>query len=194
MCNKYRQWYDKPTLAAKFNAKPLNDMPLRHDELFPKRRAAVIRKQAGELILDDMVWGFPPPATGRAPVTNVRNLQSPFWRNALSSPDRRCLVPAAEFCEWNGEKGSKQEHWFSIANQDVFAFAGVWRPKGGDKAFAFLTCGYLGDPATHIVGKVHAKAIPVILQPEDYNRWLDGDVDEICALAEPFPSQLMKVK
>jgi putative SOS response-associated peptidase YedK len=35
--------------------------------------------------------------------------------------------------------------------------------------------------------------MPVILHAEDYDRWLDGIYDDVCALAEPFPSQLMTV-
>src|SRR3712207_9524243 len=41
----------------------------------------VIRKEAGERVVDVMAWGFPPPPKSRAPVTNVRNLASPFWRS-----------------------------------------------------------------------------------------------------------------
>jgi len=33
----------------------------------------------------------------------------------------------------------------------------------------------------------------VILQPEDYDRWLSGEAEEACSLAAPFPSQLMAV-
>ena len=29
--------------------------------------------------------------------------------------------------------------------------------------------------------------------PEDYDRWLDAEVEDACSLAAPFPSQLMKV-
>jgi putative SOS response-associated peptidase YedK len=35
--------------------------------------------------------------------------------------------------------------------------------------------------------------MPVILHDEDYDRWLDGEVDDICSLATPFPSQMMAV-
>lgn len=44
-----------------------------------------------------------------------------------------------------------------------------------------------------IVEPIHAKAMPVIVHPEDYDRWLDGKADDACSLATPFPSQLMKV-
>jgi len=33
--------------------------------------------------------------------------------------------------------------------------------------------------------------MPVILQPEDYDRWLSGE--DAAALQAPFPSQLMAV-
>jgi putative SOS response-associated peptidase YedK len=44
-----------------------------------------------------------------------------------------------------------------------------------------------------LVQPIHEKAMPVILHPEDYERWLDGEVGDARSLAAPFPSQLMKV-
>jgi putative SOS response-associated peptidase YedK len=189
MCNRYRVSAKQAELAKKFGFE-LTPEPERlpPPELFPKRLGWVVRKQNGSLILDVMTWGFPPPPKGRAPVTNVRNLSSPFWRSALANPQRRCLVPVTEFCEWEGEPGSKRERWFSLNDEPIFAFAGVWRPVEGDKAFAFLTC----EP-NPLVAPIHPKAMPVILDPVDYDRWLDGAVEDVCDLATPFPSQLMKV-
>lgn len=195
MCNRYRMSAKQVDVARAFGISEHLIMPeptpLPPPELFPKRIGWIVRKEGGAKMLDTATWGFPPPMKGKAPVTNVRNLASPFWRGALKSPDRRCLVPVTDFCEWSGEKGSKLEHWFSLPSAPIFAFAGVWRPTEAGKAYAFLTCGYEGDPSTHIVGAVHAKACPVILHAEDYNRWLDGEVEEVCSLASPFPSQLM---
>lgn len=169
-------------------------------ELFPKKPAWVLRSQDGGYILDVMEWGVPfsvkNPKTGKVgtkPVTNVRNLSSGFWRNMLKSPSTRCLVPVTEFAEPEGEVGSKQWRWFSLPSEPIFSFAGIWRQTEVGPAFAFLTCGYEGDPSAHIVGRIHPKACPVVLHREDEERWLNGDVDEICSLATPFPSQLMKV-
>lgn len=177
-------------VASHFGILVPPDLSWPQPELFPKCEGLVVRRSdGGELMLDRMVWGFPPPAAGRAPVTNVRNLSSPFWRGALSRPDRRCLVPATDFCEWSGEKGAKREHWFSVHEAPIFAFAGVWRAiEDGRRAYAFLTC----EP-NPLVAPIHPKAMPVMLQPEDYERWLDGEVVDACSLAQPFPSQLMKV-
>lgn len=197
MCNRYRMSAKQSEIATRFGIDPELIMPeperLPPPELFPKRWGWVVREDAGHRTLDVMQWGFPPPPTSRSPVTNVRNLSSPFWRSALKNPDRRCIVPVTSFCEWSGETGAKQEHWFSLPSRPIFAFAGVWRPTETGKAYAFLTCGYDGDPATHIVGQVHAKACPVILHEEDEELWLRGEVEDVCSLATPFPSQLMTV-
>jgi putative SOS response-associated peptidase YedK len=193
MCNRYRMSAKQAEVARRFGVDPTLIMPeperLPPPELFPKRLGWVVRKEDGTRFLDAMTWGFPPPAAARAPVTNVRNLASPFWRSALNRPDRRCIVPVTEFCEWSGEKGSKREHWFSLHDGKIFGFAGVWRPTDAGKAYAFLTC----EP-NPLVALIHPKAMPVILDPEDYDRWLDGEVDDACSLATPFPSQLMTVR
>ncbi len=31
-------------------------------------------------------------------LTNVRNLDSPFWRSTLANPHYRCLVPVTDHC------------------------------------------------------------------------------------------------
>ena len=194
MCNRYRVSAKQIEIARHFGFDIDRLMPepepLPPPELFPKRMAWVVRQENGVRRLDAMRWGFPPPPQSRAPVTNVRNLSSPFWRSALAKPERRCLVPVTSFCEWSGDKGAKTEHWFSLPGSPIFAFAGIWRPVGADgvKAYAFLTC----EP-NPIVAPIHEKAMPVILLPEDYDRWLTDGYADACALASPFPSQLMAV-
>ena len=59
--------------------------------------APVVRTVDGERELIQMRWGFPPPPkVGTQPVTNVRNVSSPFWR-AWLKPQYRCLVPLTSF-------------------------------------------------------------------------------------------------
>jgi putative SOS response-associated peptidase YedK len=48
------------------------------------------------------------------------------------------------------------------------ATAGVWRPTEQGNAYAPLTC----EP-NPLVAQIHEKAMPAILHPEDYDRWLD---------------------
>lgn len=161
------------------------------DEIFPGYMAPVLcRKDGGGLKLEMMKWGFPGPASaGSRPVTNVRNLSSPFWRNALANPQRRCLVPVTSFCEWTGEVGRKSKVWFGMAEDHppLFAFAGLWRPGEGGPFMAFLTC-----EANEKVGAVHPKAMPVMLRPADAPAWLDSAHADACALAKPFEDRSMR--
>ena len=162
----------------------------------------LIRDHEGQRVQSVMRWGFPLP-NGK-PVVNVRNYTSPFWRGSLKNPHFRCLVPATRFQEWTVNPdpvtGKKKPYWFSLPASPIFAFAGIWRPSDTGGAYAFLTCGYSDsdDPdaekaaaAAHIVGAVHPKACPVILHPEDYDRWLTAPVEDALTLATAFPSQLM---
>jgi putative SOS response-associated peptidase YedK len=159
------------------------------DEIYPGHQAPVLRrKDDGGMALQMMKWGFPgPAAAGGRPVTNVRNLSSPFWRNALNDPRRRCIVPATSFCEWTAEPDPetkrKAKVWFGMHEDahPLFAFAGLWRPGEPEPYMAFLTC-----EANETVGAVHPKAMPVMLRPRDVGRWLVNERADACSLAQPF--------
>lgn len=197
MCNLYAMTAtidEMRRLFGPFGGDTANLPPF--DEIYPGKPAPVLRRDSGSgLALEMMTWGFPGPAAARGrPVTNVRNLDSPFWRSAIANPERRCIVPVTRFCEWTGEAGSKRKIWFGMRPQTepLFAFAGIWRPgageNGGERFMAFLTC-----DANATVGAVHPKAMPVMLRPQDIGRWLDGEREQACALAVPFEDADMTV-
>jgi putative SOS response-associated peptidase YedK len=77
--------------------------------------------------------------------------------------------------------GRKAKVWFGLHDAPLFAFAGIWRPGDERPYMAFLTC-----PPNATVGAVHPKAMPVMLRPEDYGRWLDSERVDACELARPF--------
>ena len=194
MCNNFRLRAAAIELAQAMGIAVEADITLPPADLFPKRPAMIVRPAGAAREAALLQWGFPPPPGVRGPVTNVRNLASPFWRAALGNPARRCLIPAGEFCEWEGVAGAKRQRWFHVPSRPVFAFAGIWRPLADDLlgspggAFAMLTC----EPNA-LVAPIHPKAMPVILHPEDHERWLTAPLAEVLGLAAPFPSQLMAV-
>ena len=196
MCNLYSMTAtvdEMRRLFGPFEGDTANLPPF--DEIYPGHLAPVLlRTDDGGLALDRMKWGFPGPASaGSRPVTNVRNLDSPFWRSALNEPKRRCIVPATSFCEWTAEPDPatkrKAKVWFGLSEADppLFAFAGIWRPGDGGPFMAFLTCA-----ANPLVGAVHPKAMPVMLRPADAARWLDSPRQDACALAQPFADEAMR--
>lgn len=196
MCNLYRMngsVTELVRLVGSFEGDRSN-LPLFGD-IYPGRQAPVLRKENGALTLDVMTWGFPGPAAAKGrPVTNVRNLTSPFWRSALENPERRCIVPVTAFCEWTAEPdpatGRKRKVWFGMheSEPELFAFAGIWRPGENERFMAFLTC----EP-NETVRAIHPKAMPVMLDPADFSRWLDSPRVDACELAKPFEDARMRV-
>ena len=45
--------------------------------------------------------------------------------------ERRCLVPADGFYEWRTDGQGKQPMWINRADDDLFAFAGIWAEAPG---------------------------------------------------------------
>jgi putative SOS response-associated peptidase YedK len=186
MCNLYR--LDRPSrdIARIFDADPGID-PWEGGYVAPGTFAPLITGERRTRMMPAR-WGFAPPprADPKRLVTNVRNLESPFWIGTLKHPELRCLVPVTRFQEWSGERGAKRQHWFDVPSQPVFAFAGIWRDDGEMRSFAFLTT----EPNA-LIEPVHPKAMPLILHPEDYTVWLSAEWKLAQRLVEPYPSQLM---
>lgn len=173
-----------------------NQPPL--PDIFPDQLAPVVRTaKDGVREVVTMRWGFPPPSTAsKRPVTNVRNLNSSYWRNWLDKPEFRCLVPATSFVEYT-DTTPKVAHWFALgADRPLFCFAGIWRPWSGVRGkedgehqlFSILT-----TDANELTNPIHAAAMPVMLTSDQLDVWLQGNPEEARALAEPFPADRMQI-
>ncbi len=200
MCNHYRMTASRAALLERYGVKPGY---MSHDDLpaldvFPKRRGVVIHHNriSGFRIASTPDWGFPRKMRGASGkvvtshVTNVRKLESPFWRSTLEDARQRCLVPVTSFSEYGpGPKGGRPLFWFDVPSRPVFSFAGIWRMTPAGAVFAFLTT----EP-NELVKPIHPKAMPVILHDEDEERWLTAPISEALGVIAPYPSQLMSVQ
>ncbi len=192
MCNHYRNLEKEIRDWAAIERAIVADIAEASEDVWPRRKGAVMRMVDGQRQIDALQWGVPLKMKGKRPgttvtkrITNVRNLDSNFWRSMLTTPANRCLVPFTQFAEPKPNAG-REECWFTVTEASVSAFAGIWRETEEGPAYAFLTC-----PPNPLVKPIHPKAMPVILHPEDYGRWLDGN--DAAEFQEPFPSQLMAV-
>ena len=189
MCNLYRVQStvdEMRTLFGSFEGDRSN-MPA-YDAIYPDREAPILRRDGDSLKLETHIWGMPGFGKVTRPITNVRNLESNFWKNTLAKPEQRCLVPVTAFCEWEGEKGSKRKVWFAMNDEQPFAFAGIWRATDDGPRMAFLTT----EP-NEIVGAIHPKAMPVILPADGYDTWLADDWDKAAGLVRPYPDEAMQI-
>jgi putative SOS response-associated peptidase YedK len=189
MCNLYRMTGARAEVGHLFGARDHWGYDMPKPYIAPGGVGPVVIERDGERITGLMTWGVP---NNGKPVTNVRNLASPFWRSMLANPHQRCLVPVTEFQEWSAKPDAvtakKTQHWFSVPSRPVFAFAGIWRQVEGKPHYAFLTT----EPNS-LVEAIHPKAMPVILDDTDYAAWLTADWADAARLVSAYPSQLMAV-
>lgn len=178
------------------------------ENIYPDQDAPVLRPNGkGKLELASLRWGFPPIPGQNAPITNIRNLKSKWWRDVnrewMTKPEYRCLVPFTAFAE-----PVRDSTWFSVKEAEVAFFAGVWRPWKGERLaeqpgkkrrareerdwelYAFLT-----TDANDLVRPVHEKAMPVILtDPGECRAWLSGGSDSLDRLQRPYHATKMSVR
>ena len=142
----------------------------------------IVSGPTGKRSIRPYFWGFPPPPGGEVPVLTVRNLESPFWIGNLRHIGLRCLVPATSFTL----RGKGKAIECRLKSEPLFAFAGIWRDTTDYPAFAIITCApnvVLEDKGT--------VSMPVILQRDDWGKWLSQDWRKACQLVDALPSQLM---
>ena len=188
--NLYRLDAPAASVASVFGVEAGDD-PWTGDYVAPARPAPVIvgdTRGGRRRYLRPKLWGVPPPPGGTRPVTSVRNLRSPFWIGTLRHPELRCLIPATSLALWSGNPGAKRQYWAAVEGQPIFAFAGIHRQGEDWPSFVVLT----SDP-NRLIEPYGVGAMPLILHPEDHDRWLTADWRDAAGLVTAYPSHLMRV-
>jgi putative SOS response-associated peptidase YedK len=179
---------DMPWFAPSYNAAPQSVQPVvRQNRDTGKREFALLR------------WGLVPfwakdPKFGYSTI-NARAEEAaskPAFREALKK--RRCLVPADAFYEWQRlDAKTKRPFAFGLKSGEPYALAGLWEKWQGKDNEALETFTILTTDPNELMEPVHNR-MPVILEPKDYDRWLDTDPGERTPveLMRPFPAELMR--
>jgi len=113
-----------------------------------------------------MKWGY--TMSNGMLVFNARSeeaAEKPLFRDGMAQ--RRCLVPAAHYYEW--EKIGKQKVKYAIkpTDSEILYMAGIYRIENGTPVFSILT----REPANSI-SFIHDR-MPVILPRDMMNDWLN---------------------
>jgi putative SOS response-associated peptidase YedK len=120
----------------------------------------------------------------------------PAYRTAFAR--RRCLVLADGYFEWKKVGKQRQPFYFRLQDERPFAFAGLWErwwgPNGGDGP-PLESCAIVTTAANERAAAFHDR-MPVILEPDNYDLWLDpamNDASLLKALLRPYPSDQLKL-
>jgi putative SOS response-associated peptidase YedK len=175
-------------------------------ELFPRYNIAPTQRVLAILLHDGhregemLHWGLIPswaeePSIGQRMI-NARAegiAAKPAFRSAFRKS--RCLIVADGFYEWkkpDEAKQPKQPYLLRMKSAQLFAFAGLaehWR-RG---ELAIDSCTIITTSPNSVAAKVHDR-MPVILDPRDYDAWLNPEStpDSLLDLLRPCSSDLME--
>ena len=142
-------------------------------QIYPTNEVGVVFRANGTNELAQMTWGFERPFT-KKPLINFRGYEAwekRTWSKALR--ERRCIVPASGFFEWNENqpKGKRDRYRINPLHDDSLALGGVYEINSeiGEMFFAIATT----DPNKQMA-KIHHR-MPVILDNDEFNLWFESN-------------------
>ena len=178
------RYAEQPNFPPRFNIAPTQPVPVVRMERRPDG------SRARHFVL--MRWGFLPGFVKDPKdfplVINARGetaAEKPSFRNALRR--RRCIFIADAFYEWRRTgtgKGRPPAQPFLIRRRDgaPMALAGLWESWTGPNGEEVDTACIVTTSANATIAPIHDR-MPVILEPEDFDAWLETESDD-AALAQ----------
>lgn len=176
MCGRTSLFTPQPEIERRFEATFDRDFEPRYN-IAPGEDLVVIHGDDRATLTHDE-WGFVPawaddfdagprPINARAETVDENTL----FRSAFEN--RRALVVADGFYEWQGDRGGKQPYRVAMAENRLFAMAGVWsRWEDGDAERT--TVAIITTDANEVVESIHDR-MPVILPEAQESTWLDPE-------------------
>ena len=193
MCNLYTQRVSAAELAAHFGVETPILETNAGAEVYPGAPGMVVREIEGRRHLQSMTWGFPmrfkfmKPDSKPKPVNNVADLRKGTWVGLARKPQWRCIIPVTAFAEAEGPDKAKTRTWFTMQSLPIFGWGGLWRES---LEWGPVYSGSMTN-ANEAIQPVHNR-MPVLLLPDEYDRWLNGSFDELTAFQErSFPPELI---
>jgi putative SOS response-associated peptidase YedK len=183
MCGRYTLTCPADEIGAEFGVDvPADYQP--HYNIAPTQPVPIIGLDGeGEQKLAFVRWGLVPFwAESPKDVKHTINaraeslLLKPAFREAFLN--RRCLVIADGFYEWQRKDGKKQPFRFHLHGDKLFAFAGVWERWKGEGEEPLYSCAIVTTAASSLVEPIHDR-MPAILTPEQRNLWLNPKSDPV---------------
>lgn len=214
MCGRYAATKDPATLVQEFDATDETDgkAPSANHNVAPTKNVmsvvarhprddegAVMRDEPAERQLRVMRWGLIPFwAKDKSIGSKMINTRSetasskPAFRRALKK--HRCLLPADGWYEWQRTDTGKQPYFMTSQDGSSLALAGIWEtwrdPKAEEDAPKIVTCSVLTTDAVGRLTDIHDR-MPLVMAPEEWDRWLDPDADDVTDLLRPPSLELV---
>ena len=199
MCGRYTLSVTPEMLRTLVNVDASLNLQPRFN-IAPTQMAPVVRPSDDGRRMDMLRWGLIPSWSKdkniASKLINARGetvAQKPSFRDAYKK--RRCLVPVDGFYEWRKEGEAKQPYRIGFRGGMPFVFAGLWEswtvPNGQEDAGDVIeTYTIVTTEANSKITPIHHR-MPVIVDPSDYDLWLNGAPDAAANVIRAFPPDAM---
>ncbi len=198
MCGRYTLRKTTDQIALRFDVTTvLAESSVRYNAAPSQNVAVVIASPEGR-ILDTYRWGLIPSwakdMSIGSKLINARAetvAEKPSFRTSFSR--RRCLVPADGYYEWRQDGKLKQPVFYSLMDDQLFAFAGLhdeWRTPDGEK---IRTVTILTTIPNELASIAHDR-MPVILDRHNEAIWLDtsSSQEHLASVLVPYDAHAMQ--
>lgn len=199
MCGRFSQSQSAEIIAKAFEVDNVPSLSPRYN-IAPTQPVGAILK-AGEQTkrqFQMLHWGLIPSWSKDkkigARMINARAetvAEKPAFRSAFRH--RRCLILADGFYEWKQQDGKKQPFYCRVNDGQPFGFAGLWEHWEGEDGEEIDSCTILTTEPNEVMRPIHNR-MPVILDPQDYDLWLDSQVQKpelLQPLLRPYSAEEM---
>lgn len=197
MCGRFSVYEeDGETIATYFQAEIDDDCFYQPNyNLAPTQLTVVVADKEGKKTLQTMAFGIRPGWDPTKLLINARAdtvAEKPTYKNAFRN--RRAIIPANGYYEWAKTKEGKLPYHFKPKEHKMFGFAGIYevtKDKDGNELKSFVV---ITTEPNNLNKDIHDR-MPAILEPEDYDKWLDVDQTEIevlGSLLKPFSDEYME--
>lgn len=175
------------------------DLPL---EAWPGYMAPILRgshEAPGELEIAPAMFGMVPHWADHKLARQTYNARTetvaskPSFRSAWKRK-QFCIIPGANFFEPNYETGKPVRWRIERADGEPVAIAGIWEYRPVDQllSFSMLTINADGHPLMQRFHKSDdEKRMVMILDPEQYQGWLDGSLVTEADVYRQYPADLL---
>ncbi|WP_209330326.1 SOS response-associated peptidase [Lunatimonas salinarum] len=196
MCGRYSLAKSKAVLEERFKAEMLEPFQPRYN-IAPTQLAPVITSDS-PMGFSHFYWGITPEFARNKPVAQrFINARAETIRETASFKNsfrkKRCLVPADGFFEWKKMgKRTKIPYRFTLLDEGLFAFAGIWDEYENTEGEVQHTFLLLTTAPNGMVNEVHDR-MPVILDRDAESTWLNPSTSEetLVALLRPYAEENM---
>ncbi len=195
MCTRYSLTKNKEQISKRFGIQIAESWKPRYNVSPGQSMPIITNRRSDEISF--FQWGFIPNwSIDESTGTNLYNAKSetiltkaPF-KQAIKS--QRCLIIADGYFEWKKIGKTKTPYRITLANDELFSFAGIWDYWENSKGEIINSFSILTTTANSLLEEINER-MPVILTKENEQKWITDKLtdQEITSFLTPLDKDRM---